>query len=133
LDSRFAADYDPASELLEPEDNNNNNTDDWDEAVEAYRDRQKWKQQGADRLRAAGFTEEQIRKWEKSGSGGEKDIEDVRWSKAGEGREWYVQCHAIDCAACFTIGAEDKTDLLLPGIGARMVSVPDYLSRPVLY
>ncbi|KAK4117586.1 hypothetical protein N656DRAFT_49459 [Canariomyces notabilis] len=133
LDSRFAADYDPASELLEPEDNNNNNTDDWDEAVEAYRDRQKWKQQGADRLRAAGFTEEQIRKWEKSGSGGEKDIEDVRWSKAGEKREWYVQCHPIDCAACFTIGAEDKTDLLLPGIGARMVSVPDYLSRPALY
>ncbi|KAK0633682.1 hypothetical protein B0T14DRAFT_419764 [Immersiella caudata] len=58
---------------------------DWDEAVEAFRDRQKWKQQGADRLRAAGFKEEDIKKWEK---GGEKDIDDVRWAKAGEKREW---------------------------------------------
>ncbi|KAL2121922.1 hypothetical protein VTJ04DRAFT_2377 [Mycothermus thermophilus] len=57
----------------------------WDEAVEAYRDRQKWRQQGAERLRAAGFTEQQIRRWEK---GGEPDIEDVRWAKAGEEREW---------------------------------------------
>jgi len=40
---------------------------------------------GAERLRAAGFTEEQIRKWEK---GGEKDIDDVKWSKPGEEREW---------------------------------------------
>ncbi|KAL2172592.1 hypothetical protein VTG60DRAFT_4711 [Thermothelomyces hinnuleus] len=81
MDSRFAEGYDPASDI-QPD---SAEADDWDEAVEAYRDRQKWKQQGAERLRAAGFTEEQIRKWEK---GGEKDIDDVRWSKAGEKREW---------------------------------------------
>ena len=49
------------------------------------RDRMRWRQQGADRLRAAGFTDEEIRNWEK---GGEKDEGDVRWAKRGEGREW---------------------------------------------
>ncbi|PBP24020.1 pre-mRNA-splicing factor 38B [Diplocarpon rosae] len=58
---------------------------DWDQALEALRDRTKWKQQGADRLRAAGFTEDEVSKWEK---GGEKREEDVKWSKKGEGREW---------------------------------------------
>lgn len=81
MDSRFAEGYDPACDIQL----DSAEVDDWDEAVEAYRDRQKWKQQGAERLRAAGFTEEQIKKWEK---GGEKDIDDVRWSKAGEKREW---------------------------------------------
>ena len=81
MDSRFSEDYDPASDLqLEPAE-----TDDWDEALEAHRDRQKWKQQGAERLRAAGFTDEQITQWEK---GGEKGVDDVRWTKAGEKREW---------------------------------------------
>ncbi|KAL2258484.1 hypothetical protein VTK26DRAFT_8197 [Humicola hyalothermophila] len=82
LDSRFSEDYDPASDVQQLE---AAPTDDWDEAVEAFRDRQKWKQQGAERLRAAGFTDEQVRRWEK---GGERDIDDVRWSKAGEKREW---------------------------------------------
>ncbi|KXX82622.1 hypothetical protein MMYC01_200818 [Madurella mycetomatis] len=81
MDSRFSDDYDPASDVQMELDE----TEDWDEAVEAYRDRLKWKQQGAERLRAAGFTDEQVKKWEK---GGEKDIDDVRWSKAGERREW---------------------------------------------
>ena len=81
MDNRFSEDYDPASDVQpEPAE-----TGDWDEAVETFRDRQKWKQQGAERLRAAGFTDEQIAKWEK---GGEKDIDDVRWTKAGEKREW---------------------------------------------
>ena len=52
--------------------------DDWDMALEAVKDRQKWKQQGAQRLREAGFTEQQVKKWEK---GGEKTEEDVRWAK----------------------------------------------------
>ncbi|KAL2161179.1 hypothetical protein VTH06DRAFT_8398 [Thermothelomyces fergusii] len=81
MDSRFAEGYDPAADVQL----DSAEADDWDEAVEAYRDRQKWKQQGAERLRAAGFTEEQIKKWER---GGEKDVDDVRWSKAGEKREW---------------------------------------------
>jgi hypothetical protein len=58
---------------------------DWDNAVEAFRDRQKWKQQGAERLRSAGFTEDQIHKWEK---GDKKDESDVQWNKAGGVREW---------------------------------------------
>ncbi|KAH6628668.1 hypothetical protein F5144DRAFT_320347 [Chaetomium tenue] len=82
MDGRFSEDYDPASDV-QPEEPTA--TEDWDEAVETFRDLQKWKQQGADRLRAAGFTEEQVKQWEK---GGEKDIDDVRWSKAGEKREW---------------------------------------------
>ncbi|TVY30351.1 hypothetical protein LHYA1_G001616 [Lachnellula hyalina] len=81
IDSRFSADYDPTADVHLDVDEEN----DWDQALEALRDRQKWKQQGADRLRAAGFTEDEIGKWEK---GGEKREEDVRWAKKGEGREW---------------------------------------------
>ncbi|KAI0384572.1 hypothetical protein F5Y04DRAFT_248638, partial [Hypomontagnella monticulosa] len=81
IDSRFAPDYDPRNDVTpEPE-----QEDDWDHAVEAFRDRQKWKQKGADRLRSAGFTEEQIKKWEK---GDQKDEADVRWTEAGGLREW---------------------------------------------
>ena len=81
IDSRFSSTYDPTVDVqLDPDEEN-----DWDQALEALRDRQKWKQQGADRLRAAGFTEEEIGKWEK---GGEKREEDVKWAKKGEGREW---------------------------------------------
>ena len=81
MNSRFSDSYSPQSDIqLEAE-----GTGDWDEALEAFRDRQKWKQQGADRLRAAGFTDESIRKWEK---GGEPDVDDVRWTQAGQQREW---------------------------------------------
>ena len=59
--------------------------DDWDQALEGLRDRQRWKQQGADRLRAAGFTQDEIDRWSKSG---EKREDDVRWAKPGEDREW---------------------------------------------
>lgn len=81
MDSRFSPDYDPKSDV-QPEDDAR---DDWDESLEALRDRAKFRQQGGDRLREAGFTEEQIKKWEK---GGEKSIDDVQWTKKGEGREW---------------------------------------------
>lgn len=81
IDSRFAPDYDPKRDVTpELEDG-----DDWDREAEAFRDRQKWKQQGADRLRSAGFTEEQVTKWEK---GDQEDVADVRWIKAGTQREW---------------------------------------------
>ncbi|KAI1427352.1 hypothetical protein F5Y12DRAFT_712151 [Xylaria sp. FL1777] len=83
IDSRFAADYDPTIDVTPDPDEGGG--DDWDNAVEAFRDRQKWKQQGAERLRSAGFTEEQIRKWEK---GDKKDESDVQWNKAGGVREW---------------------------------------------
>jgi len=81
MDSRFTPDYDPKSDVQPDGDTR----DDWDESLEALRDRAKFRQQGGDRLREAGFTEEQIKKWEK---GGEKSVDDVRWTKKGEGREW---------------------------------------------
>ncbi len=81
IDFRFSTGYDPTTDVeLDPAEE-----DDWDQALEAFRDRQKWKQQGADRLRAAGFTEEEVEKWEK---GGEKKEADVKWAKKGESREW---------------------------------------------
>jgi hypothetical protein len=81
IDTRFSSTYDPAVDVqLDPDEEN-----DWDQALEALRDRQKWKQQGADRLKAAGFTDEEVRKWEK---GGERTEEDVKWTKKGESREW---------------------------------------------
>lgn len=82
IDRRFASGYDPKEDVsLDPDEED----DDWDSALEAVRDRQKWKQQGAERLRAAGFTEDQINKWE---TGGGRNEEDVRWTKKGEEREW---------------------------------------------
>ncbi|KAI1298066.1 hypothetical protein F5Y03DRAFT_274597 [Xylaria venustula] len=83
IDSRFAADYDPTVDVTpEPDEGGHG---DWDNALEAFRDRQKLKQQQAERLRSAGFTEDQIRKWEK---GDKKDESDVQWNKAGGMREW---------------------------------------------
>jgi len=81
MDTRFDSNYDPSIDVQpDPE-----TEDDWEQALEAMRDRVKWKQQGADRLRAAGFTDTEVKKWEK---GDKKDEEDVRWAKKGEGREW---------------------------------------------
>ncbi|KAK7511942.1 uncharacterized protein IWZ02DRAFT_485242 [Phyllosticta citriasiana] len=81
MDKHFAADYDPSQDVRV----DSEEEDDWDMALEALRDRQKWQQQGAERLKAAGFTEEEIEKW---ASGQEKSEEDVKWRKKGEGREW---------------------------------------------
>ncbi|KAI9645248.1 hypothetical protein NHQ30_005983 [Ciborinia camelliae] len=81
MDSRFHDDYDPKSDVqLTPQEE-----DDWDQALEALRDRQKWQTQGANRLRDAGFSEEEVKKWER---GGEKREEDVKWRGKGESREW---------------------------------------------
>ncbi|KAK4200271.1 hypothetical protein QBC40DRAFT_280234 [Triangularia verruculosa] len=92
MDSRFAEDYDPRNDVsleghLKEAASTDSNT--WDSAVELYRDRQKWKQQGADRLRGAGFTEEQIKKWEKGGKESEDDaFKSFKYTKKGELREW---------------------------------------------
>lgn len=83
IDSRFASDYDPKIDVTPNSDEDGG--DDWDNAAEVFRDRQKWKQQGAERLRSAGFSDEQVRKWEK---GDQKDESDVQWNKAGGVREW---------------------------------------------
>ena len=81
IDSHFSSHYDPSVDI-QP---NPDVDDDWDQALEALRDRQRWQKQGAERLKAAGFTEEEVQKWE---NGGEKREEDVRWKGRGEGREW---------------------------------------------
>ncbi|THZ54290.1 hypothetical protein D6C90_00095 [Aureobasidium pullulans] len=83
IDNHFSSNYDPSTDT-QPHVQEDDGLD-WDQALEALRDRQKWKQQGADRLRAAGFSEKHVTKWEK---GGEKSEEDVVWAKKGEGREW---------------------------------------------
>ncbi|KAI4110624.1 MAG: hypothetical protein LQ339_001200 [Xanthoria mediterranea] len=86
MDTHFASTYDPTLDIqaaaLDPAEE-----DDWDNALEALRDRAKWRAGGAERLRAAGFTDEEVRKWEKSGDGEGREA-DVRWSGPGEGREW---------------------------------------------
>jgi hypothetical protein len=80
VDSRFSKDYDPSNDMIPSSD-----VDDWDEAREAMQTREKWKSSGAERLRQAGFTENQIKKWER---GDEPNESDVKWAKKGEGREW---------------------------------------------
>lgn len=85
MDQHFSSTYDPSLDLRpdsEPEDGK----EDWDLALEALRDRELWKQKGAERLRAAGFGDEEIKKWESSGK--EKGAEDVKWTGKGEEREW---------------------------------------------
>jgi len=82
IDSHFSSHYDPSADVQPDPDTVH---DDWDMALEALRDRQKWQKQGAERLKAAGFSEEEVEKWER---GGEKREEDVRWQGQGEGREW---------------------------------------------
>ncbi|OQE29779.1 hypothetical protein PENSTE_c002G00234 [Penicillium steckii] len=105
IDSHFAPDYDPTVDLQPDEDEPlerrptrravpglMTEEDDWDMALEALRDRARWKQKGEERLRAAGLNESIIDRWKDNttsmGPDGEKSLEDVRWSKKGEGREW---------------------------------------------
>lgn len=81
MDARFSSEYDPAMDIGATLDDG----DEWSDAMEAFRDRQRWKQQGAARLKAAGFSEEQVYDW---GRGDEKNEQDVRWSRRGQAREW---------------------------------------------
>ncbi|KAF2867222.1 hypothetical protein BDV95DRAFT_503264 [Massariosphaeria phaeospora] len=81
MDERFSSAYDPSTDVHL----NSDAEDAWGDSLEAFRDRQKWKQQGAERLKAAGFSDEQVKKWAK---GDEKNEEDVVWSIKGQAREW---------------------------------------------
>lgn len=77
--------------------------DDWDMALEALRDRALWRRKGAERLRAAGFGDDVVERWmdrgpfsarvgngtsADNGGGQDGNIQDVKWGKQGEGREW---------------------------------------------
>ncbi|KAI1919776.1 hypothetical protein LOZ12_002263 [Ophidiomyces ophidiicola] len=108
IDSHFAEEYDPSTDILPGEDNLNSGKnsrrpvaglatedDDWDMALEALRDRVAWKQRGAERLREAGFGDNVVERWENTKAfagldncGGDGDMADVKWAKKGEGREW---------------------------------------------
>ncbi|MCJ1312104.1 hypothetical protein MMC25_005778 [Agyrium rufum] len=118
IDTHFQPTYNPTNDIIiEPppsfrpfttqnqnqyqnQNQKDNDDDDWDQALEALRDRQRWKATGAERLRAAGFSEEEVGKWERgqryqlglspggADDGRERDMESVRWAKKGEGREW---------------------------------------------
>ncbi|UNI24157.1 hypothetical protein JDV02_009927 [Purpureocillium takamizusanense] len=79
LDRRFSSSYDPKMDVDPGSDGG-----DWDDTVEAYRDRLKLKQNQERRMRDAGFPEDQIRKMTQ----GEKTDKDVVWGKAGEKRDW---------------------------------------------
>jgi hypothetical protein len=84
IDGRFSESYDPQADISL--DDEEAAADDWGDALERLRDRQKWKLQSASRLRSAGFTEEQIPTAKKNDQ--EKTEADVIWSKKGEEREW---------------------------------------------
>ncbi|KAJ5210805.1 hypothetical protein N7472_000944 [Penicillium cf. griseofulvum] len=107
IDAHFAPGYDPATDVHLEEDKLHSmgqqpprrpvtglmtKDDDWDMAMEALRDRERWRNKGEERLRKAGIDEAVIDKWKNNtafaGVGGEGKPEDVQWSKKGEGREW---------------------------------------------
>lgn len=81
IDRRFSDTYDPKWDVQMDDDGGDN----WDDAVEAFRDRQKLRQHQEQRMRGAGFDDSDIQKIQGSG---DKSEEEVRWSKAGEKLEW---------------------------------------------
>ena len=81
IDRRFSDTYDPKLDIqMDGEDGNS-----WGDAVGAYRDRQKMRQQQEQRMGSPGFVDNDIQKIQGGGGGSE---EDVKWSKVGEKREW---------------------------------------------
>ena len=83
INERFAEGYDPKQDVDVDGDG-----DDWPDALEAYRDRQKLRQAQEERMKSAGFTDKDLLRW-KDGTK-EKTEADVKWSKAGEQREWDI-------------------------------------------
>ncbi|KAL4906836.1 hypothetical protein BDW74DRAFT_176441 [Aspergillus multicolor] len=106
IDAHFAPGYDPSLDVQPEEDEGQTSRssrrpvaglmtgdDDWELALEALRDRARWKQTGEDRLRAAGFNSDIVDRWKSNtnsaATGNDEGlIENVKWSTKGEGREW---------------------------------------------
>ena len=88
MDAHFSAHYDPK------QDTNPDSGDDsdWDRALNAMRDRSNFQRAQASRMLAAGFSDEQVKKWETTSSrpnnGETKDAKDLKWKAKGEEREW---------------------------------------------
>lgn len=93
MDARFLSTYDPKVDVS-PEityGGDDGHADDWSRALDAVRDRAAWQKAQGDRLRAAGFSEQQVERWEKGGRDGSmEDIEGLIWRAKGQGREWDV-------------------------------------------
>ncbi|OJJ34140.1 hypothetical protein ASPWEDRAFT_157674 [Aspergillus wentii DTO 134E9] len=107
IDAHFAPDYDPTLDIQQEDGDThtgNRSTrrpvpglmaedDDWELALEAVRDRARWRQKGEERLRQAGFNQDTVDRWKSNpafAAPGDTEgrPEDVKWSKKGEGREW---------------------------------------------
>lgn len=86
IDKRFSESYDPKTDV--DMDEVVSGKSNWEDEVEAFRDRQKLRQSQEERLRAAGFGDDQIHRIHNGSNGGTEDEANVRWSKAGEKREW---------------------------------------------
>lgn len=92
VNDRFAEDYDPSQDVSLDSDHVSD-TEDWDMALEAMRDRAKYKKNQVIRMREAGFTDDEISKWEKSLDAldnTEDNLSNVKWSRRGEVREWDI-------------------------------------------
>jgi len=90
IDQHFSSTYDPSQDVR-LEDEAPSEREDWDMALEALRDRTAWKAKQAERLREAGFGDEEIKKWEDGARDKERlegDVADVKWKRRGEVREW---------------------------------------------
>lgn len=92
IDIHFSSHYNPSLDL-EPDLDSSQEGEDWDNALEALRDRRAWRTKQADRMREAGFGEEEIKRWETTTSRpnaaeGNEDARHVKWRKKGEEREW---------------------------------------------
>ncbi|KAJ0424027.1 hypothetical protein BJY00DRAFT_10528 [Aspergillus carlsbadensis] len=106
IDAHFAPSYDPTLDVrleddyLQPGNKPTRRPvaglmtgdDDWELALEALRDRARWKQNGEERLREAGFNTDIIDRWKSNASAAagsdEGRIDSVKWSTKSEGREW---------------------------------------------
>lgn len=96
IDAHFSSNYNPALDV-DADPNSSDDAADWDNALEALRDRRAWRAKQADRLREAGFDEDEIDRWKTTssqktrlgdGNGDGDELREVRWSKTGEQREW---------------------------------------------
>lgn len=90
IDGHFSPNYDPNQDITISSDIEE---DDWDMALEALRDRAKWKKNQSARLRSAGFNEQEISSWshgafEKDERSLREETDTIKWSQKGEVREW---------------------------------------------
>jgi hypothetical protein len=76
IDSRFAPDYDPRSDVALEEPDVTKAGDDWSNSLAAVRARAEWRDQGGESAES------------KDIAGNGLDIHNLRWRQRGEEREW---------------------------------------------